>query len=219
MTDQSSVEIILKAAVIPPTYETNYVGGGTGVAKQERSRELHRCGEKLLDEMLAVVGVTAPIIEHGKRGKPYLKSFPHITFNLSHSGRAALCAVGINAGEIGVDLEYIDRGEDKELHLYSREAAYERIAKELFSAREIEQIGSSPDSAAEFFKIWTAHEAYSKFTGDGISQLFRDKGCDEYRGARVFTCTTVISGLEYAVSLAVGRGLTDRMPNIEIINL
>ena len=37
-------------------------------------------------------------IRYNKQGKPYLQKYPHIFFNLSHSGKYVLCSLG-NEGE------------------------------------------------------------------------------------------------------------------------
>ena len=61
----------------------------------------------LLRESLArVYGLEEiPAMDRGSRGKPFFPDFPHIHFNLSHSGGLALCA--LSDGEVGVDIELV----------------------------------------------------------------------------------------------------------------
>ncbi|MGE5494792.1 MAG: 4'-phosphopantetheinyl transferase family protein [Burkholderiales bacterium] len=92
----------------------------------------------------------------GQNGKPYLKNANDIHFNISHSGRIAMCAV--NDGPVGVDVEMVRPFSDS-------------IIRRIMSAEEKEALASAQDRNRLFFKIWTLKEAYLKFTGFGISAL------------------------------------------------
>ena len=46
-----------------------------------------------------------PVLAFGPHGKPFLRDYPHIHFNLSHCSRAALCVVG--DAPVGCDVETV----------------------------------------------------------------------------------------------------------------
>ena len=83
-------------------------------------------------------------------GKPVLKNFPNIHFNLSHSEDIALCA--ISNTPVGIDVEYLDKNIE-----------YLNISKRFFSPAEI------INNKLDFFKLWTQKEAYLKSQGKGLS--------------------------------------------------
>lgn len=103
----------------------------------------------------------APIVWEGK---------PHFTdpaisvhFNLSHtvdkaSGRFAVAVLLSDAGEVGVDVEFVHP-------IHNREAMMRR----LFTDAERDYVLSSEREDA-FFEIWCAKEAYLKWTGEGFSR-------------------------------------------------
>ncbi|WP_160165675.1 4'-phosphopantetheinyl transferase family protein [Clostridium botulinum] len=90
-------------------------------------------------------------------GKPLLKNFEKIHFNLSHSGDWAVC--GVNYGyPIGVDVEQI-----KEINL--------QIAESFFTTEECDYILNKPQKEAieTFYNIWTLKESYVKAEGKGLN--------------------------------------------------
>ena len=93
-------------------------------------------------------------ISYGRYGKPYLRDYPNVYFNISHSGQFVACAVSDRP--IGVDIQII--------------ISYRRdVAKRVFNPEELLQIEASPDRSAEFTKLWTQKEAYLKMLGIGFS--------------------------------------------------
>ena len=94
-----------------------------------------------------------PIIETDEKGKPFLRDYPNIHFNLSHCKAGCVCAVSDTA--IGVDIQnYVD---------YSHE-----VAVRVCSQRELEYIDKSKNKSVAFTKIWAMKESYLKMRGDGI---------------------------------------------------
>jgi len=93
------------------------------------------------------------------RGKPSLPGHP-LHFNLSHTNDHGLLAV-TRAGEVGVDIESIDRKLDRA-----------GIAGRFFSRAEAEELASLPEEqqAEAFCNLWTRKEAWLKATGVGISE-------------------------------------------------
>ena len=83
-------------------------------------------------------------------GKPILKKFPELYFNLSHSEDIALCAISNNP--VGIDVEYLDKDFD-----------FINIAKRFFGPSEVVK------NKLDFFRLWTQKECYLKSQGKGVS--------------------------------------------------
>ncbi|MDR2615944.1 MAG: 4'-phosphopantetheinyl transferase superfamily protein [Oscillospiraceae bacterium] len=95
----------------------------------------------------------------GEHGKPELAGHPDVHFNISHSGRYVVCAVGDEP--VGVDVQEAPAGRN-----------YLRIAERFFHPDELEYISSFPAGeprAAAFTAIWTKKEAYTKLLGLGLA--------------------------------------------------
>jgi len=126
---------------------------------QETDRKLGLLGKMLLTfqlhnyKLLEILSLSN--IQYNEYGKP---SFFHsFDFNISHSGRIAVCAVCIE-GSIGIDIEEV-----KEVNLeeYNQQ----------FSSNEWKIITKDKDPTSKFFEFWTRKEALVKATGLGISIL------------------------------------------------
>lgn len=96
---------------------------------------------------------------YGPQGKPELVDFPDCHFNMSHSGRYALVAIGKDAA-IGVDIE-IDRPVDDVDHM----------ALECFDEGERSALARlAPEARSRsFLRGWTRKEAVLKAVGTGFS--------------------------------------------------
>lgn len=101
------------------------------------------------------VSFSEQIIAYGPYGKPYLRDYPDVHFNISHSGQFVACAV-CNV-PVGIDIQ--------EIVPYKPD-----VARRVCTADEISQIEASMNPAAEFTKIWTQKEAILKMNGYGISE-------------------------------------------------
>lgn len=100
------------------------------------------------------------IIETTPSGKPYLKDYPSLFFNLSHTDNLILIAIADSL--VGVDVEKNERNADKEA-----------IIKHFFSEREQQSFFSQPEKLRQqaFVKGWTRKEAILKATGEGLSAM------------------------------------------------
>lgn len=104
----------------------------------------------MLDRCYGVTDFTVGCDDNGK---------PHITdsnlyFNLSHSGKYALCVCGTE--NVGCDIEQI-------------KAFNEKVAKRFFCENEFAALKECDNASAVFTKLWTLKESALKFSGKGIS--------------------------------------------------
>jgi 4'-phosphopantetheinyl transferase len=101
------------------------------------------------------------IIGRQTKGKPYFKDMPSLHFSVSHSGDVFVCA--FSDLPVGVDIqEYKNRPDEAE--------RCRKIAQRFFHFDEIDALDA--DTVSAFYNIWTAKEAYVKYTGDGIDGDF-----------------------------------------------
>jgi len=97
--------------------------------------------------------------DYSRNGKPVLKDFPLIHFNLSHSLNTAACAVADTT--VGVDVQKITNVKDK-------------VAQRVLTADEYKGFLASSEPDTFFCEIWTIKESYLKKTGQGIAAELRD---------------------------------------------
>jgi len=101
--------------------------------------------------------------ESGPHGKPALRDWPQLRFNLSHAGDLALYALAWRR-EVGVDLEQA-----------TPEVEIDPVARQMFSADERDALAALPldERRQAFFRIWTRKEAYVKALGLGLAHPTR----------------------------------------------
>lgn len=123
--------------------------------KQAEKRKQSFGAGLLLREVLSQHGVSVDSVYIGSNGKPMAEK---LCFNLSHSGKMVVCAVGERP--VGCDVEEI-------------KAAPKGVATRFFSERENRYLQKFEGAAydAEFFRLWTMKESYVKMTGEGMSHL------------------------------------------------
>ncbi|WP_329572815.1 4'-phosphopantetheinyl transferase family protein [Kitasatospora sp. NBC_01266] len=96
-------------------------------------------------------------------GRPYLRGIgEELELSLSHTDE--LIVVGVSrTGPIGVDAEPA-----------ARRVSFELLREQVCTAREAEAISALPEQerAAEFLRLWTLKEAYTKALGHGMRRRF-----------------------------------------------
>lgn len=128
----------------------------------------HTLGLRLLQNGLKRfyhIHLTLPEIESSllrkKNGKPYLKDYPEIFFNISHCDGLAVCA--FHNRPIGADCE---------LPGYFAPILLEKILspseKELFHTSHHTSHTDPCQKEESFFRFWTLKEAYVKYSGIGV---------------------------------------------------
>lgn len=130
------------------------------VKPEDQKRSL--AGDMLAKKYLSKLSGVAPealIFAKGEHGKPYVLNIPY-HFSISHSGDYTVLA--ISDRPIGVDVEVI-----RDFSAI--------LARRCFNEGELQYIaGNSPSRKKSvmqrcFYEIWTAKEAYLKYTGQGLS--------------------------------------------------
>lgn len=126
----------------------------------------HTIGRDLLTEGLrSLYGLTFPDLKGElacqSHGKPYLRAYPEIHFNISHCPGMVAC--GFSDSEIGLDIEY-PRPISRRLVLRSLSPS-----EQLF-------LESQPSDLMEhhFFRLWTLKESRMKISGDGMTIPFHE---------------------------------------------
>lgn len=125
--------------------------------RQERDRRLSLAAYLLLMEGLQrEYGIsTPPDFIFGPHGKPLLRDYPDIHFNLSHCPRAALCVIANQP--VGCDIEEVPRQLDPDL------------CRHCMNDRETAEILAADNPALAFISRWTQKEALLKLTGEGLT--------------------------------------------------
>ncbi|MCK9150624.1 4'-phosphopantetheinyl transferase family protein [Methanobacterium alcaliphilum] len=129
----------------------------------QKDKKLSIGVEILLRYALGKIGVFDPVFDIDKYDKPYLKNYPDIFFNLSHSEYYVACVV--SDSPVGVDIEYIH---DIDLN----------IAENYFYSNEYDYIINNKFKKKAFFELWVLKESYMKMTGLGF-RLPLDDFCIE----------------------------------------
>jgi 4'-phosphopantetheinyl transferase len=94
-------------------------------------------------------GITLPVaLSYSAAGKPFLRDYPAIHFNLSHCRRAVACAIADRP--VGIDVEELQPLD---------------LVDVCCSPAEKAAILASPNPSATFTAIWTRKEAYLKAHG------------------------------------------------------
>ena len=101
-------------------------------------------------------GITEiPELVIGEHGKPYLKDYPEIFFNMSHSDTRVICAV--SDSPVGVDIQDIRK-------------ITPSAAKKFLTDEELKSCDLSDISG--LCRIWCIKESYGKLTGKGFAEGF-----------------------------------------------
>lgn len=139
----------------------------------------------LLCEMLATLGITTfPTFDYASNGKPSLREYPHLHFNISHCKAAIACV--IDDHPVGIDVETIGR--------YS-----ESLANYCMNAKELQEISQAANRDIAFTRLWTMKEATAKLTGEGISTNVRNLLSDS---SYIIYETTVNTRKGYVMTVA-----------------
>lgn len=141
-----------------------------------KKEDQKRYGEALMRKALSEGGLLLPDepyeISTEARGKPYFPGHPELHFSISDSEDRIVYA--FCGARIGVDLQAMRRRrrrKETDAELASR---CKRIAKRAFAQAEQQYLSDrdEQETIRRFFHIWSAKEAYVKYTGQGIDGQF-----------------------------------------------
>ncbi|MCR4764657.1 MAG: 4'-phosphopantetheinyl transferase superfamily protein [Bacteroidaceae bacterium] len=136
--------------------------------REQALRFKHELGQRtctaayllLCEGLQAEYGITdKPVFAYGEHGKPFLKDYPHIHFNMSHCREAAICILADRP--VGVDIESIREFKSS-------------LVDYTMNLDEIRQINHADRPDLEFIRLWTQKEAVMKLTGTGINNNMKD---------------------------------------------
>ncbi len=137
---------------------------------QNRIKEEEHClGRRLLAYGLKTVygiDLSQVTIEKTEQGKPILLGCENVHFNISHSGGAAICALG--PVSLGVDLQIHEKRN------------FTSIQRKMMTENEIAKMKSSSEPEKYFYDCWVKKEAYTKWKGCGITIDLRREMKDAY---------------------------------------
>jgi 4'-phosphopantetheinyl transferase len=131
----------------------------------ERDRRIFLATRALVRTVLSKYSPVAPVdwrFSAGEHGKPSVSApavTPQLFFNLANTHGLVVCVVSAAHGEVGVDVERIDR-----------KVETTALAKRYFSASEFSTMQALPASEhlRRFFTYWTLKESYIKARGLGL---------------------------------------------------
>ena len=169
----------------------------------------HEAGIRLRDGMLRrFCGIDSPSVMARGGEKPRLADRSDISFSVSHSESAVICALsfpgiaeakdatviygGADAPAVGADIEMVrDVGDVPRLR---------RLADRFFPAGEADRLRGIPDGEfpLAFCQTWTALESFVKRTGEGFRHGFSHI---DLSMVRRITDTWEIDGETYVVSV------------------
>lgn len=134
--------------------------------KADRYKSLddrRRCvfADELLRSLLREAGAAEELSFYtDKNGKPHLTG-DRMHFSLSHSGDYVACAV--DHSPVGMDIE-VPR--DVDMSIIKRVCTEEELQ---FVLGDTRAQTADKDTSLRFLQVWTAKEAYLKYTGEGLS--------------------------------------------------
>ncbi|AET70521.1 phosphopantetheine--protein transferase [Desulfosporosinus orientis DSM 765] len=118
-------------------------------------------------------------------GKPYLRDYPNIHYNIAHKKGAIVCAVLDRP--VGVDLE--------EVKNFNK-----RVAQRFFTQNEQDYVfARKRNQDLRFAKIWTRKEAFVKWVGKGMTIPFDSFDVLKIDKRNVFIHTEYVGG--YIISV------------------
>lgn len=157
---------------------------------QENDRRLSLAVYLLLCEALKKEYniIEPPEFTFGLYGKPLLKGYSNIHFNLSHCQQAALCVVSNNP--IGCDVECVPKELDMDL------------CRHCFNNDEIAYIVTAEHPTIAFAELWTKKEALLKLTGEGLTNNLPELFHSQYSIHNCQICTHIAPNRSYVYSIA-----------------
>ena len=132
-------------------------------AKEQDKRHCVFSHLLLCDMLKEHFGIDSPEFYISEKGKPCL-SGDKVHFSISHSGDFIACAV--DTTPVGIDIETPRDITGRVLRHCCNEEELRYITQDPASLPDL--IPAQSEQASRFLSIWTAKEAYLKYTGEGL---------------------------------------------------
>lgn len=144
-------------------YEISRIEFAFGELEAERLRKINNRKARLsslggLVALSELVGDKSSTICRNAHGKPYFEDDRCGCFNISHSDKLSVAAIGDTA--LGIDVEKINP-----------EKRVKKIAERFFTPKELLEFENNNYSCESFFKLWTRKEAYVKYLGESLASI------------------------------------------------
>lgn len=131
-----------------------------------------------------------PEFSFGIHGKPFLREFPDIYFNISHCRRGIACAVLDRP--VGIDIEEIQHGGE--------------LMDVVLNPEEVAMVTGHGEPDVKFTELWTLKESLLKLSGEGIRDDMKDILADT---EGVSFTTRVSRSAGYVLSTAVNSAVQE----------
>ncbi|MBQ7645817.1 MAG: 4-phosphopantetheinyl transferase family protein [Clostridia bacterium] len=129
----------------------------------ENSPDKAKRHEMLTSALREHIGADSAEIFYTPKGKPYTKGLANdIYISVTTTGEVMVCVFADSP--VGIDGEYLPRFNDKKTDYLS-------IAERFFTDEEADYVREGDGDPQRFVKIWVRKEAFSKYTGKGLSDF------------------------------------------------
>lgn len=147
--------------------------------KMEADKKRSLASGYLQKQMCKELGITNPKYGYSEKGKPYLKEYENIVFNISHSGDYAVL-VYYESPSVPEESQAIEMAKAYTvpqavgIDVQQIRPMREGIKKRILNENEQLLPGLSVEEETAFLnRIWSIKESYVKMTGDGLVLDFR----------------------------------------------
>ena len=121
-------------------------------------------------------------IVRDENGRPSFRRSDLPDFSIAHDGILSLAAVSKNDERVGVDIEELGSSTDARAT-----DSQIKLSQRFFSDDEKERFRRGDLSSDEFFRIWTAKEAYAKQCGKGMAKILaKESACAPQKNESFF---------------------------------
>lgn len=158
----------IKGVIMPIIYYTYYTPVSNSIPticdqEHDLGRKLLRNGLKRFYDIQLTSSELLSCIKIDQNGKPYLKDYPEIHFNISHCNELVVCV--FHNASIGVDAELPGP--------FVKVLINKVLSEE--EKKALQNKGITPQLEQEwFYRFWTLKEAYVKNSGTGLDVILTD---------------------------------------------
>ena len=138
--------------------------------RREDDQKRSLCGRALAKKLLSQFSGLPEkgiLLSEAPGGKPFAENLP-FSFSISHSGDYAICAAGDQ--NVGADIQIIKPISPFIVRKFgSPEENRQLFGEAAPTPTLVKHLNQDPAALAQWYRLWTAKEAYGKWEGSGIS--------------------------------------------------